>query len=92
MINPLSDEAILEAIAKGYEVIEGVEMRVIYARAIAQAAHDNVLRQVAEWGKELCFDHNGAQRREQKWSVKRRECSLCWQELSKGGKINEQTN
>lgn len=39
------------------------------------------LKNVLEWGEELCYDHNGEQRREQGWRVKRRECPICWQAL-----------
>ena len=39
------------------------------------------LKKVVEWGEEMCYDHNGAQRKEQNWYVKRRECPICWQAL-----------
>lgn len=39
------------------------------------------LKKVYEWGDEDCYDHNGEQRKEQGWRVKRRECPLCWQAL-----------
>ena len=39
------------------------------------------IRKVVEWVEEPCFDHNGEQRKEQGWIVKRRECPICWQEL-----------
>ncbi len=39
------------------------------------------LKQLHEWGEEMCYDHNGAQRKELRWDVKHRECSICWQVL-----------
>ncbi len=41
------------------------------------------LKEVVKWGDELCYDHNGAQRKEQGWYVKRCECPPCWQVLLK---------
>ena len=40
-------------------------------------------KKIYEWGNEECYDHNGEQRKEQGWRVKRRECYECWQELLK---------
>ncbi len=39
------------------------------------------LKQLHKWGQELCFDHNGAQRKEQDWFVKRHDCPVCWNAL-----------
>ena len=79
----LSDEDIKEILeAFGYE---DEELERIFkfsgVQAVAHASHDNCLRQMVEWGDELCLDHNGEQRKEQGWKVRRRECLGCWQEL-----------
>ena len=51
--------------------------------AIAYANCRVQLKKVGEWGEEDCYDHNGAQRREHGWHVKRRECLICWEALLK---------
>lgn len=39
------------------------------------------IKKLVEWGNVECYDHNGIQRREQGWHIKRRECPICWQAL-----------
>lgn len=51
----------------------------LYAKGVAKAQ----LKAVAKWGEELCYDHNGTQRKEQGWHVKRHECPICWLVLLK---------
>ncbi len=46
------------------------------------------LKKVVEWGNELCYDHNGEQREEQGWFVKRHDCPLCWQDLKKEASLD----
>ena len=73
----LSDEEI-----KGYMVeSEDADGRALiaWARHIRKAQ----LKQVVKWGEEMCKDHNRTQRKELRWDVKHRECSICWQALKK---------
>ncbi len=94
MIKPLSDEAIrtiTDKVEEDYECVEmtQAEWEVKCLSTIAQEAHDNALRQVFEWGLEICPHWSGESTREV--GVMKRDCSLCWQELKReGGSVNEQ--
>ena len=50
-----------------------------WATTVAKAQ----LKQLHRWGEELCYDHNGEQRKELGLFVKRHECPICWQALKK---------
>ena len=79
----LTDEEIIRVIDEasggslwrdGWEIQDVLEDQ---DRAIAKEQ----LKEVGDWGDEDCYDHNEAQRKEQGWRVKRRECPLCWEAL-----------
>ena len=69
----LEDEELLRAIEEGYEVKDGVEMRVIYAYAIARAQ----LKKVVEWLDRPCHEHSGDVLHPH------RRCGVCLQALKK---------
>ena len=89
MIKPLSDEAIIIAVCgecpfEGKYTDEDCHACQRQLKAIAQEAQRDTLRQVAEWGIEICTEHLP------KWQghvdlmggvLSRRECPKCWQEL-----------
>ena len=52
------------------------------ALRIAQAASDNAVRQIEEWGNEDC-PHYALTRHLNKPKHKKRECDICWQEPKK---------
>ena len=49
---------------------------------IAKAEQKNTLKQVIEWGDELCTGHAGVVQLD--WIPKRKLCGYCWAELQKG--------
>ena len=69
----LSPEKIEKLSEEWLEAAEEVD----WATTVAHAQ----LKQLHKWGEEMCYDHNGAQKKEQNWYVKRRECPVCWNAL-----------
>ncbi len=76
----LNDEEIMDVVLdEGLGVVADEN-----TRAIAKAQ----LKQVVEWGDKTCYDHNGEQREEQGWFVKRHDCPKCWQDLKKEASLD----
>ena len=78
----LSDEEIKGIKIKNQSTLRPQDIRLevtVEDRAIAQAAHDNCLRQVKEWGESKCPHHD--EMAEQRNYDFKRECDKCWQEL-----------
>ena len=69
----LSPEKIEELSEWWLDAVEEVD----WATTVAKSQ----LKQLHKWGEEMCYDHNGAQRKEQNWYVKRHDCPECWQAL-----------
>ena len=69
---------------KEYPVMDDTQSVADYAQTVAHAQ----LKQVVECGEELCYDHNGEQREEQGWFVKRHDCPQCWQDLKKEASLD----
>jgi len=85
MIKPLSPEAIKNILLEVANIYYDAEVDVTVSHTrLAQEAQRDTLRQVAEWGIEICTEHLP------KWQghvdlmggvLSRRECPKCWQEL-----------
>ncbi len=75
MLTRLSDESIKEAYQKVELEWAASGFLLLMFESVAQAALEDTVRQVAEWGTEWC-PHQVGQIKELK-----RTCAVCWQEL-----------